>query len=289
VTHEYGQTVVEEAPERVVALGYTDQDALLALGTVPVAIRPFTGSPPSATWRWEADRLHGEQPKVLPAGDVTPDAVAALDPDLIVAITTKLTREQYDAFSRIAPTIAAPEAFADGDVPWQDATKLTGAALGLPVQADRLVRQVEEQFLEAEEERPELAGATVAAVRPSPGDAQSFMAWSSKDLRGQFLKDLGMQLPAEVDQAAGTGSYATFAADKLSTLDRADVLMVVGTEAERTAFTALPGYGQLNLVRDSKVVTLDDDQSAALGFGSVLSLPWVLDELTGRIARAVER
>src|SRR4051794_27016054 len=36
VTHEYGQTVVEEAPERVVSLGYTDQDAILALGTVPV-------------------------------------------------------------------------------------------------------------------------------------------------------------------------------------------------------------------------------------------------------------
>jgi iron complex transport system substrate-binding protein len=289
VTHEYGQTVVEDAPERVVALGYTDQDALLALGTIPVAIRPFTGSPPSGTWQWEVDRLHGEQPEVLPAGDVTPDAVAALDPDLIVAISAKLTREQYDAFSRIAPTVAAPEGFADGNVPWQEATRLTGAALGVPVEADRLVRQVEEQFLEAEEERPELAGATVAAVRPSPGDAQSFMAWSSKDLRGQFLRDLGMQLPAEVDQAAGAGYYATFAADKLSTLDRADVLMVVGTEAERTAFTALPGYGQLNLVRDSKVVSLDDDQSAALAFGSVLSLPWVLDDMAGRIARAVER
>jgi iron complex transport system substrate-binding protein len=226
---------------------------------------------------------------VLPAGDVTPEEVAALEPDLIVAITANLTREQYEAFAKIAPTIAAPVGTEGGAVPWQDATKLTGAALGLPVQADRLVRQVEEQFLEAEEERPELAGATVAAVRPSPGDPQSFTAWSSKDLRGQFLKDLGMQLPADVDQAAGTGSYATFAADKLSTLDRADVLMVVGTQAERTAFTALPGYGQLNLVRDSKVVTLDDDQSAALAFGSVLSLPWVLDELTGRIARAVER
>jgi len=34
---------------------------------------------------------------------------------------------------------------------------------------------------------------------------------------------------------------------------------------------------------------LDDDQSAALSVGSVLSLPWVLDELTGRIARAVQR
>ena len=87
VTHEYGQTVVEEAPERVVSLGLTDQDAILALGTVPVAIREVPGERPWATWPWAADRLQGEQPQVLPAGDVSPEAVAALRPDLIVAIT----------------------------------------------------------------------------------------------------------------------------------------------------------------------------------------------------------
>ena len=287
VTHKYGQTRVEEAPERVVSLGAADQDAILALGTVPVAIRGYAGD--AATAPWVADRLRGEQPQVLPAGEVTPEAVAVLEPDLIVAITAGLTREQYDAFAKIAPTVAGPADAPDGAVRWQDATKLTGAALGLPAEAGQLVRQVEDQFITAEEEHPELAGATVAAVRPSPTDPGSFMAWSSQDLRGQFLTDLGMQLPDEVDERAGTGLYATLPADQLSTLDRADALMVFGTEAERAAFTALPGYGQLTLVQQSKVVTLDDEQSAALSFGSVLSLPSVVDEVSGRIARAVER
>ncbi len=49
VTHQYGTTVVEETPERVVTLGPTDQDAVLALGTVPVAIREVVGLP-SAPW-----------------------------------------------------------------------------------------------------------------------------------------------------------------------------------------------------------------------------------------------
>jgi iron complex transport system substrate-binding protein len=288
-THKYGQTVVDDAPERVVSLGLADQDAILALGTVPVAIRENPGSRPWATGPWAADRLQGAQPQVLPAGDVTPDAVAALKPDLIVAITAGLTREQYDALARIAPTVAGPADALDGAVAWQDATKLTGAALGLPGEADQLVRDVEDRFLEAEESHPELAGATVAAVRPSTTDAGSFMAWSSKDLRGRFLRDLGMQLPDEVDRQAGTGLYATLPADRLSTLDQADAIMVVGTEAERAAFTALPGYGGLNLVQQSKVVTLDDEQSAALSFGSVLSLPSVVDELSGRIARAIDR
>ena len=286
--HKFGQTVVEQAPERVVSLGVADQDALLALGTVPVAVRGRAADA-SATGPWAADRLKGEQPEVLPAGEVTPEAVADLEPDLIIAVTAGLTREQYEAFAKVAPTVAGPVDSVDGAVGWQDATKLTGVALGLPAEAARVVKQVEDQFIKAEEEHPELAGATVAAVRPSPTDPASFMAWSSQDLRGRFLRDLGMQLPDEVDQQAGTGLYATLPADQLSTLDRADAIMVVGTEAERAAFAALPGYAQLDLVQQSKVVTLDDEQSAALSFGSVLSLPSVVDELSGRIARAIER
>lgn len=289
VTHEFGQTTIDEAPERVVSLGFTDQDAILALGTVPVAIREFTGNQPSATWPWAADRLRGEQPEVLPAADVTPEAVAALDPDLIVAITANLTREQYDAFAQIAPTVAAPAGTSGGAVSWVDATKLTGAALGLPGEADRLVAEVQEKFVEVEENHPELTGATVVVARPSPTDAGSFMAWSSKDLRGQFLEQLGAQIPAEVDRLAGEGPYATLPADQLVTFDNSDALLVPGTQAEQAAFAALPGYGQLQLVQDSKVVNLDDEQSAALAFGSVLSLPAVLDEVAGRLSRAVER
>ena len=288
VTHRYGQVVVDETPERIVALGVADQDAILALGAVPVAVREFVGSPPSAAWPWAADRLRGAQPQVLPA-EVTPEAVAALRPDLIVATTADLTREQYDAFSRIAPTVAAPEGAVDGAVPWQDATRLTSAALGLPGEADRLVREVEDRFLDAEEAHPELAGATVAAVRPSGTEPGSFVAWSSRDPRGRFLTDLGMQLPAEVVREAGSDLSATLPATRLVELDRADAIVVVGTEAERAAFAALPGYDQLSLVQDSKVVTLDDEQVAALSVSSVLSLPAVVDEVSGRIGRAVER
>jgi iron complex transport system substrate-binding protein len=287
-THEYGTTVVPKSPRRVVSLGPTDQDAILALDTVPIAIREFTGHQPSATWPWAADRLRGEQPKVLPAAGVTPEALAELRPDLIVAITAGLTREQYDAFSRVAPTVAAPAGTVDGAVPWQDATRLTGAALGVPEAADRLVTQVEGRFVKAEQAHPELAGATVAAVRAGAAPA-SFTAWSSKDRRGRFLTELGMQLPGEVEQRAGQDLSVTMPTEQLRGLDRADVLVVVGTEAERSAFAALPGYGRLNLVQRSKVVTLDDQQSAALSFGSVLSLPSVVDDVTGRIARAVQR
>ena len=273
----------------MVSLGYTDQDAILALGTVPVAVREFVGNRPAATWPWAADRLRGAQPQVLPAGAVTPDAVAAVRPDLIVAISAGLTREQYDAYSKIAPTVAAPEGAPDFGTPWRDATRLTGAALGIPGEADRLIADTEEKFLKAEEDNPELAGGTVAAVEASTADPGSIAAASSKDLRGQFLTELGVQVPAEVDQLADGEPTVTLGAEQLSALNQADALMVVGTEPERAAVAALPGYAQLPAVQDSKVVTLDDEESAALSFATVLSLPSVLDSLPRRLGRAVDR
>lgn len=34
IEHRYGSTEIKEVPQRVVSLGYTDQDALLALSTL---------------------------------------------------------------------------------------------------------------------------------------------------------------------------------------------------------------------------------------------------------------
>jgi iron complex transport system substrate-binding protein len=290
ITHEFGQTVVPAAPQRVVSLGYTDQDAILALGVVPVAIREFTGNQPSATWPWAQDELQGQQPQVLPVGEVGTEQIAALRPDLIVGISAGLTQEQYDTFSRIAPTIAQPAGFVDYGTPWQDATRLTGAALGKSAEAEQLVTELEGRFAAARQQYPVLAGKTAAATRPSTAGPANFFVWSSQDLRGRFLTELGLTIPAEFDQLAGDQFYADISAEELGKLDQADVvLLVAASPAEREAFTSLPGYPALQVVQQDRVVTLDEQQAAALSFSSVLSLPVVLDALPPQIAAALER
>ena len=52
VEHKYGSTTVEQEPLRVVSVGYTDQDAVLAFGVTPVGIRDWYGDQPDATWPW---------------------------------------------------------------------------------------------------------------------------------------------------------------------------------------------------------------------------------------------
>lgn len=288
VTHRYGQTVVPAAPTRVVSLGYTDQDAILALGVVPVAIREFTGNQPSATWPWARDRLGGATPLVLPQGEVGTEQIAALRPDLIIGISAGLTREQYDTYSKIAPTVAAPAGFVDYGTPWQDATRLTGQALGRAAEAEKLVTDLDARVAQAGTRFPQLAGKTVAGVRPSTASRAEYFVWGPQDLRARFFAGLGMRGVPAFDRAAGDQFYGRVSTEQLGLLDQADaVVLITSSAAERTAFQSQPGYAALRVVRDGHVVVLDDTEAAALSFSSVLSLPSVLDTLPQKLAGAV--
>lgn len=288
VTHKYGTTEVPAAPKRVVSLGYTDQDAILALGVVPVGIREFSGNQPSATWPWARDRLGGATPAVLAQGEVSTEQVAALRPDLIIGISAGLTKDQFDTYQKIAPTIAAPAGFVDYGTPWQDATRLTGQALGKPADADRLVGDLEKRIEQAKTQHPRLTGKTVAGVRPSTANRSEFFVWGPQDLRARFFAALGMRGVPAFDQVAGDQFYGSVSTEKLSQLDQADAaVLITSSAAERTAFQSQPGYPGLRLVRENRVVTLDDTEAAALSFSSVLSLPSVLDSLPQKLDAAV--
>jgi iron complex transport system substrate-binding protein len=288
VTHKFGTTEIRARPQRVVSLGYTDQDAILALGVVPVAIREFTGQQPSATWPWAQSMLQGQKPEVLPAGEVSTEAIAALRPDLIVGISAGLTREQYETYSRIAPVVAAPEQYVDYGTPWQDVTRMVGTALGKAPEADELVTDLEARFAAARAQYPALAGKSVAGVRPSAADSSNYFVWGSQDLRARFFSSLGMTVPPEFDRLAGDSFYATISTEELSRLDTADVVVLITAGAqERATFEALPGYSALKDVREGRVLAPDDRQSAALSFSSVLSLPELLDAVPAQLAKVV--
>lgn len=52
IEHKFGSTTLEEKPTHVVSLGYTEQDALFALGIKPVTVRYFFGDETSAMFPW---------------------------------------------------------------------------------------------------------------------------------------------------------------------------------------------------------------------------------------------
>ncbi|MEQ8923736.1 MAG: iron-siderophore ABC transporter substrate-binding protein, partial [Roseovarius sp.] len=53
----WGETMLDRPARRVVSLGYTTQDPLLALGVVQLAVRDWFGGRPHAVWPWAEERL----------------------------------------------------------------------------------------------------------------------------------------------------------------------------------------------------------------------------------------
>ena len=56
MAHKYGDTIVPAEPQRVVVVGFTEQDILLALGVAPIATTEWYGDQPYAVWPWPRPR-----------------------------------------------------------------------------------------------------------------------------------------------------------------------------------------------------------------------------------------
>jgi len=109
VCHKSGTTEIKSEPKRIVTVGLVEQDALLALGIVPVGTTEWFGKHPSAVWPWAQDKLGGAKPELVGDGStISFEKISALKPDLILALYAGLTEEHYKTLSQIAPVDRAP-------------------------------------------------------------------------------------------------------------------------------------------------------------------------------------
>lgn len=116
IEHAYGETTIEKEPERVVALGWSDPDVVLSLGVVPVGAsnNSWGGTKEGSTvWFDEAlaDIDGAEAPQRIDdtssgiAGAVSD--IAKLEPDLVVATNSGMTKEEYQKLSRLGVPVVA--------------------------------------------------------------------------------------------------------------------------------------------------------------------------------------
>lgn len=289
IEHKYGSTTVPETPTRVVTVGLVEQDALLALGVVPVGTTEWYGEQPGALWPWaqaELETLGGELPTVVggPSG-VDFEAVLALEPDLILALYSGITQEEYAQLSAIAPTVAQPTEYVDYGVPWQELTRTAGQAVGRSDAAEAVVADVEAQLAGVQDAHPEFVGATAAVAAPFEG----VYVYGPEDARGRLLADLGFTLPEELG-AVTEGSFGgNLSAERLDLLD-VDVLVWLNVAAGEGPLTN-PLYGSLRVSREGREVFLDsftDPLGAATSFVTPLSLPFLLEGLVPRLASAID-
>jgi iron complex transport system substrate-binding protein len=284
--HKFGTTVIDSEPERVVSVGYQDQDPLLALGVVPVGIRDWFGDMPSATWPWAQELLDGQEPVVLPASEINLEQVASLQPDLIVGISSGMTETEYQRLSEIAPTLVQTADQPDYQETWQTQTRMIGTAVGESGEAEELITGIEDRLAEDAAANPELAGqeGTMSYLF----EDGTIGAYGPGDARSRLLTDLGMVIPQVVIDAAGDQFYSQFSLEEISKLDH-DVLVWLTYQPEAVAqLKANPLRQQLTAATEGREIFMTELQAGAASFSSVLSLPYLLDSLVPQLAAAVD-
>jgi iron complex transport system substrate-binding protein len=281
VEHKYGTTEITAKPERIVTLGLSDHDVVLALGEVPVGAIDWFKERPYGKFAWAKDLWGDTPPEIVgERDDYLNEKILNLDPDLILAQYSGMTKEQYDELSKFAPVVAQPVGFEDYGAPWQDMALLAGKAMGMEEETNKLISDIDERFAAVREAHPDWQGKSVAVVDPyEPG---KYAIFQKTDPKAAFLEELGFAVPDTINEAAGTNNAAEVSTERSDLIDQ-DLLVVLSFDpaAAQTHMEADPIYQGLAVAQEKRAMFVpyaEPDIGAALSFNTVLSIPYAIDE-----------
>lgn len=292
VTHAYGETTIEKAPARVVTWGWANEDAMIAIGVIPVGT-PFQsyGGGDNGLQPWVEDALKAagaEAPKVFDQANEPPyEQIAALKPDLIFAGYSGITQDQYSLLSGIAPTVAYV-----GDAwstPWQDLTLLAGKVTGRTAEAEKVVADTTAWIKDKIAAHPELAGLTFIGVNDYDG---ALAIYDALDARMKFLTDLGLVLaPSVAENSPKDGSFYYSLSHELADKMVSDILITYWEDqAASDAFLTAPYMAALPQVKKGAVAALIGTENvAAVSPPSALSLKWGFERYLDLIVQAARK
>jgi iron complex transport system substrate-binding protein len=280
ISHVFGETTVPEPPKRVVSAGFTEQDDLLALGVVPIAITNWFGDQPFAVWPWAREKLGDAKPVVLNLDNgIRVQQIAGLKPDLIVATDAGVDEDTYQKLSAIAPTIPQSDGYAFFE-PWKEQATAIGRAVFQPDRMKSLINGVDQGFAGVADKYPQFKNKKVLLLQGKlhQDNVVATIGWGT-----EFLTRMGLAVADSINPFAVDQLRAFIPRDKINPVLGAAELLIWTTDDEndQTALLANPDVAAL---RERSVFTTKD-QAGAIAFASPLSFPLVADQLPPLIAK----
>ncbi|UZI33193.1 iron-siderophore ABC transporter substrate-binding protein [Streptomyces sp. VB1] len=293
VEHAFGSTEVSKAPQRVVTVGYTDDQAVLALGVKPVGMVDQYPNPAGQTpdintqWPWVKDQWGDTRPEVvMKNGDAGPnfEKIASLRPDLIIAVYSEVDKAAYEKLAKIAPTVGRTKGEKElFSAPWQDNAVHIAKALGKEKEGAELVKGIQTKLDAAKKAHPEFGGQKAVALS---WYKDSISAFTSTDVRGRLVTGTGFGYQTEIDKIADGGFSAELSPERIDLVD-VDRIFVINDKADTEALKKFELFTNLPAVKNGKVSYLLDSEGPAIGAamsqGTLLSLPYAIDELVASV------
>jgi ABC superfamily ATP binding cassette transporter, periplasmic protein len=299
IEHTYGTTEVPADATKVATVAWANQDVLLALGIMPLGFSKQTwgvtdGSGMLPWTKEKVDELTANgaaQPKLFDDDGgvkINPQAVNATKPEVILAVYSGMSKEEYETLSKIAPTVAYPKVA--WGTPWRETIAINATAVGKKTEGEKLVADLEKQVADAVAKHPQIKGKAAAFCYTAEGDATKFGYYTTADPRTAFLSDLGMKVPASVEKASKENASAfnvDVSTENADSLNDFDLIVMYGTESDLAAMQANSLLSQVRAIKNGAVAFVgNSDPMAASTNPGPLSIPWGIEKYVGLIATA---
>src|SRR4051812_29512687 len=283
VSTAFGGVTVDEEPTRVVALGWGDAETALALGVQPVGASDWLGFGGEGVGPW-AEGSYDEAPEIIETLEPSYEAIAALQPDLILDTKSPATQDRYDQLSAIAPTIGQPAGADPYLTSSADQLEMIGAALGRSDQAADLQAQVDQAFSDAAAANPAFDGTEVAVAAYS---SDGFGAYVRGDARVDFMEQLGFTLKPEIQALATDSFFVPVSEEQLPLLD-AGLTVAFPIFVDAAEITGNPLWQSIPSVQAGHAVVLEDETLAsAFSIGTPQGIRYALDNAVPLFAAAL--
>lgn len=299
IEHAYGETEIDEEPKRVVTIGWAEHDFVLSLGVVPVGASKIDwGGGENGSTGWfdeEVDELGVEPPQRIDDADgIDINAIAELEPDLVLATGWDMSEAEYKKLSRVADVV--PYKTAPYTATWQESLEITGLALGRTELADQVAEETEAALTEFGAEHPDIQGTTFVFGGISISDPSRIDYLTGHDPRSAVLVSVGMEMAPSVVELAGDSQafYESISAERGDELESDIAVLIPYEDTAEADFARLLEEDPLlsrvpAIARGDWVTEVDPKAMLALSAPTPLSIPWAADGVLVKIAEVAEK
>ncbi|TCV69989.1 iron-siderophore ABC transporter substrate-binding protein [Neorhizobium sp. S3-V5DH] len=292
IRHALGTTTITKKPERVATVAWANHEVPLALGIVPVgfAAANFGDDDGDGILPWVAEKLaelDADKPVLFDEGDgIDFEAVAATNPDVILASYSGLSQSDYDTLSQIAPVVAYPEAPWSTD--WREMIRLNSAGLGMAAEGEALIATIEAEIARTVAEYPQLQGKSAMFITHLDATDLSIVNfYTTNDTRVKFFADLGLKSPRSVIAASAPGKFSgSISAERIDAFDDVDLVVTYGNQKLLDALAANPLMARMQAVEKGALVMLGRNPLGTAANPTPLSISWVLRDYLALLAEA---
>ncbi|WP_417527617.1 iron-siderophore ABC transporter substrate-binding protein [Marinomonas shanghaiensis] len=295
IQHAFGTSIIKQQPKRIATVAWANHEVPLALGIVPVgfAAAKFGDDDGDGVLPWVAARLrelNAKTPVLFDEGDgIDFEAVAATQPDVILAAYSGLSQSDYDTLSMIAPVVAFPDA--PWSTNWRSMIRINSAGLGMKKEGDALIKKIETDIAKQVALYPELQDKSAMFITHlDPTDLSVIRFYSTNDTRVRFFDDLGLHSPDSIKKISRNGQYSGESSiEQIDEFNDVDIFVTYGNDNLLTPLNGNPLMAKMRAIKNGAIVMLGNSPLATAANPTPLSISWVLNDYIKALAAAARK